>query len=179
MIRINGNIRPLRLCDQDLMDEYNGIPKVLNKLINTINKNKEIVLPERFNLQRNEHHLFFVNKLHFLEKRYEDLHNEMKERKFKTSEFFFDFSQLSVDEIHKYCNNWYMTLTEDTTIKIILREKILDDLIKGKKPITYYSQKLPYYDYLNIFNGHSEREKKLPVQPTMIHVDVNFNEFQF
>jgi deoxyribonuclease (pyrimidine dimer) len=80
MTRINL-INPKDLADQHLIAEYRELPRIFWAVRKKLQQNKKITVWEKYKMWT-WHVIFFYDKLWFLEKRYNEIIKECKERNF-------------------------------------------------------------------------------------------------
>jgi hypothetical protein len=135
MTRISASISAISLCDLHLRKERIEILRIPNKVKNNKYSPKTIA-PKEFKLSTG-HEVFFISRLKYLHKRYDELTKECIKRGFNITDYSDAFKDLPK---HLY-NDW-----DDNTPKIkeIVSERIKErllgmqevDLKYYKKPIT-------------------------------------------
>ena len=132
-MRCNVGVNPYYLTDQHLIAEYRELKMVYGNLkIN--NFRLKTVPPSSFTLGKG-HLNFFKNKLVYLDKRYDEIVKEMKNRSFQTN-----ISFPNIWELHtSLLNNWTPSINDT----ILLRERIVEKI--RMKPNFYRW----YGDYIN------------------------------
>ena len=123
MTRINI-IDPSELTDQHLIAEYREITMVPGSLNRTLNSKigyKESKVPKRYTLNGG-HVYFFYNKGKYLDKRYHELINEMKQRGFNP-----DPNRKFPSDIFKnnnLYNDWMPTIEDQKLIRERIKKRI-------------------------------------------------------
>ena len=134
MTRINI-IPPSELTDQHLIAEYREITMVPGMLKRTLNSKTGLHLNKigkQYTLNKG-HVYFFYNKGEYLDKRYNELVNEMKLRGFKPNPDRRFPSEVFIDGLY---NDWSPSLNDQKIIRQRIKEKI------EKKPNWYRFTKI-------------------------------------
>lgn len=119
MTRINL-ISPEQLTDQHLLAEYRELPRIFWAVRKKLSEWRKIQAWNIFKLW-NGHVIFFYDKLGFLEKRYYEIINECKKRKFNIK-----FDKLDLSDIPVLYKNDYIPTKKDLKISIArINEKLM------------------------------------------------------
>lgn len=119
MTRINVAISPRTLTNRHLMAEHREIKRIPNMVAS--GRAKIVDIPKQFTLGTG-HVKFFYNKLEYLRKRYEELHEECKNRGFNVT-----YYGQAWDGIPKHLMNDYQPTQQD---KEIIEQRIKERLNK-------------------------------------------------
>ena len=124
MTRINSAIPVKSLTDEHLLAEHREIKRLPSVLYKSIEANTIDKLPASFCLGTG-HVKFFLNKMLFIKKRYQQLHEECLNRGFNVEDYSSNF-----DNIPSSFNNDYTPTQEE---RILLIERITTRLSQSPK----------------------------------------------
>jgi len=154
MTRINAAIPPVRLSDQHALAEYREIIRVFwlyRKNLPKIEDDKASFIkkiPRKFTLGSG-HVLFFIDKLQFIETRFNGLKDNLSERGFKPA------ITLDLSEIRNTNPDfWKNYIPPDKECENLLKQRITERILNQKNTVKYYQTVMEKEEYLNrILNG--------------------------
>ena len=117
MTRINIGIKPATLHDKHLLAEHREIVRIPNSIKRGRYNFKDI--PTKFKMGKG-HVKFFYDKLKYLHKRYDEIHNECICRGFNVTDFSDSFKDLPCE----FYNDYSPTKEDIGIISLRLEEKI-------------------------------------------------------
>lgn len=127
MTRINANINPKYLTDEQLFVEYREIKRIPWYLIRALNNSsvEEVLqsIPSRFTL-KDGHIKFFYDKQNFLLKRISALYEECLNRGFNVTYFISNWEIVHKDELSKFWNDWVPSESDNNLVRNRIAEKI-------------------------------------------------------
>lgn len=130
MTRVNFGVKQIKLLDTHLSNEFIEIARIPNKL--AAGKTKGSVTPY-FKLNKG-HELYFVDKIKYIERRYNGIILEMKRRNIKVNQEFVNTFNKSVEWIKTNLPSHYNDV-DDSCGFPILRERLHERYLtmsKGK-----------------------------------------------
>jgi hypothetical protein len=135
MTRINCGIPPAELNDKHLIAEHREIKRIPNAILNGRCR-LDLKIPETFRLGTG-HVRFFYDKLKYLHKRYNELHQECIQRGFKVTNFeeaFLSFtsSGLYNDYSPSPADRELVIERIQNNIKSSIDKKMVKKLVKSK-----------------------------------------------
>lgn len=134
MTRINSAIAPKHLTDEHLLAEHREIKRLPYCLNKAISSGSIKHIPKTFVLGRG-HVTFFLDKMGFISKRYDDIRKECIRRGFLVEDYSENFNNIG----QLYCKSYVPTKEE----KELLIYRISDRLENTTKPYWhYYGQKV-------------------------------------
>jgi len=129
MTRINSAISVQRLTDEHLLAEHREIKRLPACLNRSLQSGKPLNIPPHFTLGKG-HVTFFYDKMLFVKKRYQELHQECLKRGFTVSNFASNFDRVP----QQYLNDYVPTEEE----RKLLENRITERFLSSKKESWHY-----------------------------------------
>ena len=149
MTRINSAIKVERLTDEHLLAEHRKLTMVPYFLRKSIESGSITHIPEKFTLGT-RHILFFVDKMGFLNQRYQEVHKECLSRGFKVNDMSYKFI------ISKEYNKFHTPTKEEYDILI---DRISSRIMTSSKKYWHYRGKqLTKKEAINILKNKPKQE---------------------